>query len=380
MEVIKIPRVLNKEILLLVALSLAASCVFVFTRHMAARVQQLEAKIAAVWFERGVKYMDAGETDKAIQAFRNATADMGDNHQYVLALANALAAENHDAEAQQLLLRLRESDPENAQININLARLAAKQGEVQQAVHYYQNALYRRWSADEASQRRQLRIELIRFLLAHQQYDLASSELLILQARTPESAPAHIEVARLFVEADDKQHALKEYSEAARLDGNNVEALTGAGEMAFEVGDYTKAEQYLRAALTLNRDSQKSRQLLALIETMQSEDPLLPNLTPRERQTRLLADFDLSIKRLESCLSQKAGSTASSELELLKSEALAMRPKLGNTAHPPDSDAVRSGMGLIFRMEQAASGYCGEPAPEDDALLLIGRRHSGGRP
>lgn len=379
MAVAKIPRILNKEILLLAALSLVAFGVFLFTRHAAARVQQLEAKVAVIWFERGEKYMDAGETDEAIQAFRKATADNREQ-EYVLALANALSAENHDAEARQLLLRLRESDPENPQININLARLAAKDGEVQEAVRFYQNALYGRWSEGEASQRRQLRIEFIRFLLAHQQHDLASSELLILQARAPESAEAHIEDAKLFVAADDKQRALKEYSEAVRLDGNNAEALIGAGEMSFELADYAKAEQHLKAALEVNPDSQKARQLLTLAEMVQKEDPLLPHLTAIERQTRLLADFNRSMKRLVSCMSQTAGTTANTELESLKSEALAMQPKLSSRTHPPDSDAVRAGVSLIFKMQQAATGHCGHAAVEDQALLLTGRQHSGERP
>ena len=380
MEVVKIPRVLNKEILLLVALALGASGVFVFTRRVAARERQLEAKIAAIWFERGVKYMDAGETDKAIQAFRNATANMADNDEYVLALANALSAENHDAEAEQFLLRLRESDPENPQININLARLEAKQGKIQEAVHYYQNALYGQWPENEANQRRQLRIELVRFLLAHGQLDLATSELLILQARTPDTAPAHIEIAKLFAEAGDKQRAMQEYSQAARLDSNNVEALTGAGEMSFQLGDYAKAEQYLKAALEANPDSPKTQQLLSLAEMVRSKDPLLPHLPKAERQDRLLADFNLSMKRLDSCLSQMAGSTASNELESLKSQALDVQPKLSDRTHPPDSDAVRSAVALIFKMEQSASGHCGEPSVEDEALLLIGRQHNGERP
>jgi len=223
-EVVKIPRILNREIVLLVALSLAAFGVFVFTRHMAARVQQLDAKIAAVWFERGMQYMEAGETEKAIQFFRKATADTGDNQKYLLALADALAADNYAAEARQLLLTLRESDPGNAEINTQLARLAA-QGELQEAVHYYQSAFYSNWAAAQADERRRLRIEFIRFLLAHKQRDLATSELLVLQGRTPNSAPAHIETAKLFLEADDQKHALQEYEEAVRLDSHNEEAL-----------------------------------------------------------------------------------------------------------------------------------------------------------
>ena len=85
--------------------------------------------------------------------------------------------------------QLRESDPENAEINISLARLAANLGEHGGAVHYYQNALYGRWTGDQVDERRrQLRKELVRFLLQHQQLNLASSELLILEAGIPDTA------------------------------------------------------------------------------------------------------------------------------------------------------------------------------------------------
>jgi tetratricopeptide (TPR) repeat protein len=373
------PRVLSNEVVRLVALSLVAFGVFVFTRHMAAREQQMEARIATVWFERGMQAMQSGQTDRAIQSFRKATADSGDNQKYVLALAGALAAGNHDAEARQLLLRLREQDPESAEINIDLARLAAKDDSVQEAIRFYQNALYGRWTGDGTNERRKLRIELIRFLLAHQQRDLASSELIILQARTPDSAPDHLEVAKLFVEAGDTPRALREYSEAARLDDHNLEALTGAGNAAFQAGDYSKAEQYLKAALELNPDSQVTRRLLDLTELVEREDPLIPNLSSAERQTRLLADFERSKQRLEGCLSQTSEGVASAELKSLQAEAVAMEPKLNATKHPPDSDAVRSGVNLIFRMQEAASKYCGAPAAEDQALLLIGRQRNGER-
>ena len=376
----RIPRILNKEIVLLVGLSLATFGVFVFTRHIAARERVLEEKIAAAWFDRGMQFMQAGDTDKAIQAFHKATADVEDNQKYVLALANALAAENKYAEAEQSLLRLRELDPEDPEVNTALARLAAKQGSVQDALHYYQNALYGRWSDEQLDQRRQLRIELVRFLIAHQQRYLASSELFVLQNRTPHSAAAHLEIARLFVDADDPQHALQEYKTAADLDEKNVEALTGAGEMSFHVGDYSQAQQYLRAALEANPDSGKTRDLLTLTEMILTEDPLLPHLTTWERRERLLAGLDLSLKRLDSCLSQTSDPKATAKLQSLKSEATEVEPKLSAKNHPPDSDTAKAGVALIFRMQQAASGYCGVPAPQDQALLLIGRHHNGERP
>jgi tetratricopeptide (TPR) repeat protein len=377
-EVRTIPRILNNEIFLLVVLSVVAFGVFVFTRRMAAREQQMAARVAAVWYERGEQLITSGKVEQAIQAFRRATADAPDNQKYLLALANALAAGNHDAEAQQLLLRVREPDPENAEINTYLARLAASQGKVDEAIHYYRNALYGRWEGPNALERsRQLRTELIGFLLQHQQRELASSELLILEARLPDDVPSHMKLAKLFLEAGDLRHAFNNYSAAAKLDSHNVDALRGAGETAFQLGDYAEAVRYLKSALDLDSSSEKTRDLLAVAEMVTSEDPLAPHLSAQERRERLLEDFDRSLRRLQSCLDQNTGSKAVEQLQSLKAEAVSMQPKLNRSR---DFDTVRSGAGLIFRMEEAASATCGPGSPEDQALLLIGRAHKGMQP
>jgi tetratricopeptide (TPR) repeat protein len=374
-------RILNKEIFLLVALALVAVGVFFFTRTMAAREQRMELRIARIWYDQGKQYIASGKIEKAIQAFRRSTAGTRYNQKYALALADALIAGNHDIEAQQLLLRLREADPENAEINIYLARLTAKQGETSDAGRYYQNALYGRWSGSQIDvRRRQLRVELTRFLLGHQEGNLASPELLILETEIPDSAPSWIETAKLFTEAGDPQHALKDYSEAARLDSHNVEALTGAGETSFQLGDYAKAKQYLKDSLDLNPQSEKARQLLSLAEMVLAHDPLAPHLTAEERQRRLIPDFDRSLQRLDSCLNQNSKSGTTAGLQSLKAEALAMEPKLDQRKHLPDSDMVGAGVSLIFKMQKAASDSCGEPSVLDQALILIGLQHNGARP
>jgi tetratricopeptide (TPR) repeat protein len=379
-DVKTIPRILNSEVVLLAALSVVAFAVFVFTRNMAAREQRMEARIAAIWYQRGEQLIASGEVEKAIPAFRRAAASR-DNQQYLVALANALAAGNHDSEAQQLLLQLREADPENAEINTYLARLAAKRDATEDAIHYYQNALYGRWMGDKVEERRnQLRTELIRFLLLHQQRQLASSELLTLEGGLPNDAASHVEVAKFFQVAGDARRAFKNYSAAAELDPRNVDAVTGAGETSFQLGDYTQAVRYLRAGLELDPGSQSTRQRLDLAEMVLDEDPLAPHLTAEERKSRLLTGFELALQRLENCLSQKADSNANPELQSLKAEAVAMQPKLKGGTRLPDFDTVRSGAAIIFRMEEAASASCGASSVEDEALLLIGRQHKGLQP
>ena len=379
MELPRISRILNNEIVLLAALSAGAVGVFIFTRHMAAHERQLSRKIAAVWFERGVEYMQAGETDKAVASFRSATANVENDPKYMLALANALAVENYNQQALRLLLRLRDSDPENPDVNLSLARLAAQQGEVQEAVRYYQSGLYGRWPNDRLDQRRQVRLELVRFLLAHQQLYLATSELYVLENRAPDSVAAHIELARLFAEANDLPHAFEEYVAAIRLDGSNVEALTAAGHLAFQVGNYPQAEQYLRAAQDANPASHETQQLLTLTRAVLGSDPLVPHLTQWDRQKRLEAGLEVALKRVEDCLSVTSNRKTIDELQSLKTEAI-RATKSWKAKLPADTDTVKTGVELIFRMEQTASGACGNPSDRDQAWLLIGRQHNGERP
>ncbi len=373
-------RVLNREIFLLVALAVLAIGVFVFTRKMAAKEQQLDARVAAIWYQDGERQLSSGQIEKAIESFRKATSDAVGNPTYTLALANALAAGNHDAEAEQTLLRLRESDPEDAEINLQLARLAAKREEIDDAVHYYQNALYGRWAGTQVDERiLQLRLELIRFLLAHQKRNIALSELLILETDLPQSADAHVQAARLFLQAGDTQHALKDYTKAIELDKNNMEALTEAGEAAFHVGNYEQADEYLKAALELNPEAEKTRQLLSVTEMVLSDDPLEPHLSKDERQERLLRGFEQARLRLAGCLSQTTDQEQSKELTALTERARTLESEL-HAKRPADSELTRSGVELIYTIEKTVSGACGKPEGMDEALLLIGLMHSGAQP
>jgi tetratricopeptide (TPR) repeat protein len=373
-------RVLNRQIFLLIVLSVGAVGVYAFTKSMAAKEQQMDARIAAIRYRDGQLQLSSGQIDQAIDSFRKATTNALRDRTYALALANALAAGNHNAEAQQTLLRLREADPEDAEIDSQLARLSAKRGEVDDAVHYYQNALYGRWAGTQVDERKlQLRVELIRFLLAHQRRNIALSELLILEADLPRSAVAHVETARLFLQAGDAQHALKNYDAAIELDKDNLYALTEAGETAFRVGDYPRAEGYLRAAVKLNPKNENARRLLSVTEMVLSGDPLAPHLTMQEERERLLRGLTQASQRLQGYLGHLSDSREVSQLNALKEQALAMESELHST-HPLDSEQTKAGVELIYTIERATSTAGREPDDLDQALLLIGQKHSGTQP
>src|SRR5689334_18649899 len=133
---------------------------------MAARNRAMNVEIASGWYRLGQQQLKAGETKGAIEAFRNATTNDHDNGEYTLALSTALATADHIEEARQALLRLRAAAPENGEINLNLARLSAKEGKLAEAVRYYHNALFGIWPPDRTTvQRPKVRTELVQFLL-----------------------------------------------------------------------------------------------------------------------------------------------------------------------------------------------------------------------
>ncbi len=81
--------------------------------------------------------------------------------------------------------------------------------------------------------------EEIHFLLDHQENSRALSEVLILAAEIPDDDPTgQTEVGQLFLRAGDAQHALKHFVRSMALERNNPAALAGAGDAAFQLGDY----------------------------------------------------------------------------------------------------------------------------------------------
>ena len=260
-------RILRKDVLLLFLLAACAVSVFVLTKTVAAREGQIESRVARIWYQDGERQIKAGQVDDAIDSFRKATGIDRENPRYVLALADALALGDHNIEAEQALQRLRDTDPTNAEINLRLARLAAKRGQIPEAVLYYHTSLDGMWKGpDIATKRRDVRLELIRFLIAGHDHDRALSELLVLDSELPEKADAHVQAAKLYLLEGDEQRALNDFKEAVRLDPLNDQALSGAGETEFQLGDRRKARQYLEQAVARGDASPQTRDLLQQTE------------------------------------------------------------------------------------------------------------------
>ena len=125
---------IHREMLQLGVLILVAVAAFFVTRAVAASNRDMSLRDAAEWYRRGQQQIDAGAFDDAVDSFRRATVRNRTDKRYVLALARALALKHDDEAARSALLTLRESAPEDAEINLELARLAAHRQDVTEAL------------------------------------------------------------------------------------------------------------------------------------------------------------------------------------------------------------------------------------------------------
>jgi Flp pilus assembly protein TadD len=362
---------IHREILQLGVLILVAVAAFFLTRAVAANNREMSLRDAAEWYRRGQQAIGTGRVDEAIDSLRRATVRDRYDRRYVLALAQALALKGDDDAARSVLVTLRESAPEDPDINLQLARLAVARHDVTEALRFYHNALYAPWPNEQADARRRVRFELIRFLLTQDQGSRALSELLALSTDLPDDGPLHLEVAQLLTKAGDNGHALDQFQRALRLAPENGEDLAGAGRAAFQLGDYVLAATYLRRAPAEVAEVRTTRDL---VDMVLSNDPLASRLGSAERRRRLVADFSFAQQRLGTCLEQRSGSPSTSDELALQSEARAFEGQL----KPPailEQDTIETGVDLIDRIEQHVIERCGPPAALDRALVLIGRQH-----
>lgn len=359
----------HRELFQLTALIALAIAAFLVTRAIAVSNRAMTLDDAAEWFRRGQLAMHAGTLDEAIDSLRRASVRDRDNQRYLLVLAEALALTRDYGGARSVLIELRESNPEDREINLQLARLAVARQDVTEAVRFYHNALYAPWPNDMVQSRRTLRLELARFLLSHRQSEGAVAELLALSADIPDQIALHLEIAQLFADAGDQPHALDQFQRALRQEPGNPTAIAGAGEAAFTLGEYATARSLLRR---LPPDADTGRATLALVDLVLSNDPLAARIGSTERRRRLVSDLGYVDQRVQTCVDN---GNRSDQSAALIDEAREFEALLGK-ARALEQDTVETGVDLIDRIESDLTKHCGATTPLDRALVLIGRRHS----
>jgi len=368
---------------ILLILTLAAAVSFAAVSHLVARFTANQQSRGRTLYAQGLAEASAANYDAAIDTFRAALTCDPANSQYQLSLARALRDSNDPRrldEAESYLIALWQRTPQDAAVNLALARVAAHRGSIEDATRYYHNAMYGVWNSDPDANRGKARIELIQFLLKKNAADKAQSELMALATALPPEPAAHLQAAQLFVQAQDRAGALAEYQEVLRLDPMNAPALSGAGEAAYGSGNYVTAQRYLQAAVNANPQDADSRELLASADLILRSNPFHSHISDAERNRRITAAFAQAENRLTEC-AQKSGvdlnaktTPPASPLSSLQARWTAAKPDLARLHSPAETDLPDTIMDLVFQIEQQTADACGPPQGLDLALLLISQK------
>ncbi|MDQ1693700.1 MAG: hypothetical protein QOH85_1235 [Acidobacteriaceae bacterium] len=361
---------------------------------------QHQRDAAARWKRRGEEALLKGNANAAVFDLRMALGYARVDRVTEMELASALALAGRLQEATAYFNTLWDKEPGNGIINLQLARLAARQQQTASAIEHYHAAIYGVWEGDGAIRRRQVRLELVRYLIRQGRFGEARDELLI-AAGNDTTTRSLLEVAGLLAEAHAPNDAFRLYHEVASRRPIVTEAVEGAGQMAFAMGHYRTANLYLDRAVTVaasgaqplvnrpltERNLQIARAVLAAYPS--------PQLPPRERLRRVIRAYETARARFASCSAQvqsgggnaagakpasQATQTAGTQTGGAKNSdemaALAARwqkeparLRIADLEKKPELEA--GAMQLVYDTEQATARACGPPAGADAILLRI---------
>jgi tetratricopeptide (TPR) repeat protein len=383
----RLKSVLRRPPVVVSILSLAAVLAFIAVSHLVHRYREEEKALARHLYGDGQAQLNSGKPDNAIAYFRAALTYDPADFSYQLSLARALRDTGRIPEAKSYLLALWESSPDDASVNLALGRLAVREGDTAEAIHYYHNATYGVWNSDPETHRRDARFELIDFLLRQNALPQAQAELITLAASLPRNPELEIQVAQRFAKLGDYEHALSEYQTILQHDKENVEAEEGAGECAFELHRYATAEKYLSAAARADHLDPQLEQELRIARLIIESDPFIHWISGWERDRRIQEAFKAAGERLNRCgklpeagangtSEANPGSTGTVDVNSLRQSWNALNAKPSRRSASTESEKTEQMMNLVFEVEQQTQKDC-ELTDIDQALLLIGEDRDG---
>jgi len=364
----------------------ATGVLFAITLFLFRSFSSHRADIAQQAGDQGRTALSEHRPHDAITSLRTALSYAPNQRDYELLLAQALGEDGHIEEANNYFLNLRESQPGDGFINLQLARLARQQKHRQQAVDFYRAAIFGDWKGEGDVHRRGVRLELAEYLIEQKDLPEAQSELLIAasNASSLPDAALDLTLGDGFLRAADPANALKLYQKAMRDNPRDPVAYDKAGRLAYREGDYPHARDWLEHSL---RESAGSTGSAAAPEgdsgtLLQNSERLLllsPNLATgrNERIARELHNRDLAKARLDACVKQEsAAGQLPAGMQALVARWTASAKTTTRDALLRDSANEDELKPLIDDTETLTAKLCGNPKGDDALLLLLAQRNN----
>jgi tetratricopeptide (TPR) repeat protein len=374
-------RLILRDALTFLSLILITAVLFAVTLFLFHTFATHRAALAQRWATRGKVAIAAGRPDQAIVALRTALSYAPGERSYELLLAQALGDAGHTEESYNYFLGLWETQPGDGFINLRLARLAAKKNDVQAAINYYRASIYGTWEGDGAVRRRDVRLELSRYLIAHHDLSSARTELLVAGGNAPDDVDLAFTLAQLLEQASAPYDALNYYQKVLAREPNKQQALEAAGRLEYGFGNFEEAHRLLDRAVHEQAAAPAPNPALspsvqAMLDTSEQVLSLAPSkkLPAKERVTRILRARDLARRRFDSCNVQVSTASGSpSSLRTLGARWMSKEATINRDALLKDVNAQDAVMKLVYDTETQTSQACGAPAGDDALFLMLAK-------
>jgi len=373
-------RLILRDAATFLSLIAVTAALFTITLFLFRSFEAHRGDLARRWSDRGRSALTAGQPQEAIADLRTALSYAPDERPYELLLAQALGEAGHVEESFNYFLGLWETTPGDGWINLNLARLAAERHDTQAAINYYQASIYGTWEGDAVLRRREVRLELARYMIAQHDAAGARSELLIAAGNNPNDVGLRVVIAQMLEQVDAPNDALNYYKKILAQEPGNETALVSAGRLEYDSGNFEEANRLLKEAVKARKDTGQGEDV-SQAETMRENSERILMLTPRqgltpiEQAERILKAREIAKRRFDSCNQQTASASGlATPLKDLGARWMSTEGTVGRTALAQDAEQREDTMNLIFDTEVQTNTICGAPSG-DDALLLLLAKH-----
>jgi Tfp pilus assembly protein PilF len=366
-------RLILRDTLTFLSLTLITVVLFAITLFLFRSFASRREELAESWSVRGQAAMTAGNPKEAVTALRTALRYAPDERSNELLLAQALGDAGNIEESYNYFLGLWESQPGDGFINLRLARLAAERKDTRAAINYYRASIYGTWEGDGTVRRRDVRLELSRYLIANHDLSSARTELLIAAGNAPDDLNLAMTLGPLLEQAGAPRDALTTYEKVLAREPNNTTALEDTGRLQYGFGRFEEAHDRLEQAA---RGHALSPEMTTMLEDSAKILVLAPSkkLSTDERVSRILRGRDLAQKRFESCSSQTAATSGMAPpLQSLNERWMSKEATFNRAALLHDPSEQEAMIKLIYDTEIETAQICGMPTGDDATLLLLAK-------
>jgi tetratricopeptide (TPR) repeat protein len=341
---------------------------FAITAAFSSSYRNERMKLGERRYEQGQALSSHGDMEGAVDSYREALLFSPDNTQYRLSLANALLSVGKLDEAQAHLEQLLQADPTNGRINLSLAQVALKRHKVNQAIDYFQRAVYEYWPPNEIPERRKARWQLVNLLEANHRRPEVVGELIQLYASAPPDPEERSKIGFLLIRYGAISEAEQVFRNLERTYPQLAYVHRGLGSLDFASGQYVAARHEFQHALRLDPKDTQTADLLAETNQAIELDPVQAGISGAERKRRSMNLLNRVITTLAECWPQKAPSpTAQHQLDEARN-LLARR-------HSTDEDFSLTLQKAAGQLWQNRASFCPmTKTPADQTVDLAVRR------